>query len=120
MGNYQAFFRTVVFRFFFAYGPGQEGMVVPTLLEKVRKGDQISIAGRPGNGSTPSTSPTSSRILPKALELEQSDMLNVAGDEIVSVRELVSVIEGADRKSRRMSGTSTRNTRAISSATTPG
>lgn len=61
VGNYQAFFRTVVFRFFFAYGPGQEGMVVPTLLEKVRKGTRSRSPAGQGNGSTPSTSPTSSR-----------------------------------------------------------
>ncbi|HZT54347.1 MAG TPA: NAD(P)-dependent oxidoreductase, partial [Gaiellaceae bacterium] len=53
VANYQAFFHTVVFRFFFVYGPGQEGMLVPTLLEKVRKGDQISIAGRPGQRINP-------------------------------------------------------------------
>lgn len=94
-GNYQTFFRTVVFRFFFVYGPGQEGMVVPTLLEKVRKGDQISIAGRPGQRVNPIYIEDAVKVFAPALDLPRSDVFNVAGDEIVSVRELVAVIEEA-------------------------
>lgn len=95
VANYQAFFRTVVFRFFFVYGPGQEGMVVPTLLEKVRKGDQISIAGRPGQRINPIHVHDAVEVFEPALQLERSDIFNVAGDEVVSVRELVSTIEEA-------------------------
>lgn len=99
VGNYQAFFRTVVFRFFFVYGPGQERMVVPTLVDKVRKGDQISIAGRPGQRINPIHIDDVLRIFQPALDLERSDVFNVAGDEVVSVRELVSVIEEATGES---------------------
>jgi UDP-glucose 4-epimerase len=99
VGNYQAFLRTVVFRFFFAYGSGQEGMVVPTLLEKVRKGDQISIAGRPGQRINPIHVSDVVEAFPKALELERSDVFNIAGDEVVSVRKLVSMIEQATGES---------------------
>lgn len=95
VGNYQGLFRTVVFRFFFVYGPGQEGMVVPTLLEKVRKGDQISIAGRPGQRINPIHVEDAVSVFRPALELERSDVFNVAGDEIVSIRELVGLIEEA-------------------------
>jgi len=95
LGNYQGLFRTVVFRFFFVYGPGQEGMVVPTLLEKVRKGDQISIAGRPGQRINPIHVEDAVSVFRPALELERSDVFNVAGDEIVSIRELVGLIEVA-------------------------
>ena len=94
-GNYQSFFRTVVFRFFFVYGPGQEGMVVPTLLEKVRKGDQISIAGRPGQCINPIHVDDAVEVFAPALALERSDVFNVAGDEVVSIRDLVGVIEEA-------------------------
>ncbi len=93
VANYQAFFRTVVFRFFFVYGPGQEGMLVPTLLEKVRKGDQISIAGRPGQRINPIYVEDALDTFAPALALDRSDVFNVAGDEVVSIRELVAVIE---------------------------
>lgn len=95
VANYQAFFHTVLFRFFFVYGAGQEGMLVPSLLEKVRKGDQITIAGRPGQRINPIHVDDAVGAFAPALELNRSDVFNVAGDEIVSVRELVGVIEEA-------------------------
>jgi nucleoside-diphosphate-sugar epimerase len=95
VANYQAFFHTVLFRFFFVYGPGQAGMLVPSLLEKVRKGDQITIAGRPGQRINPIHVDDAVGVFAPALELNRSDVFNVAGDEVVSVRELVGVIEEA-------------------------
>lgn len=95
VANYQEFLRTVMFRLFFVYGLGQEGMLVPTLVEKVRKGDQISIAGRPGQRINPIHVSDAIEVFPAALELDRSDVFNVAGDEIVSIRELVGVIEDA-------------------------
>lgn len=93
--NYQALFQTVVFRFFFVYGRGQGPMLVPTLIEKVRKGDQVSVAGRPGQRINPIHVSDAVEAFPPALELGRSDVFNVAGDEIVSIRELVGVIEQA-------------------------
>jgi nucleoside-diphosphate-sugar epimerase len=93
--NYQAFFETVVFRFFFVYGRGQGPMLVPTLLEKVRKGDQISIAGRPGQRINPIHVADAVGAFHPALELGRSDVFNIAGGEVVSIRELVAVIEEA-------------------------
>ena len=97
--NYQAFFSTVVLRFFFVYGPGQERMLVPTLIDKVRKGDQISIAGRPGQRINPIHVSDAIEVFPPALELTGSDVFNVAGAEVVSIRELVGVIEEATGES---------------------
>ena len=93
--NYQALFHTVVFRFFFVYGRGQGPMLVPTLLEKVRKGDQISIAGRPGQRINPIHVADAVEAFHPALELGRSDVFNIAGEEVVSIRELVDVIEQA-------------------------
>lgn len=95
VANYQTLFRTIVLRFFFVYGPGQAGMLVPTLIEKVRKGDQISIAGRPGQRINPIHVSDAVEVFPPALELDRSDTFNVAGDEVLSIRELVGVIEQA-------------------------
>jgi nucleoside-diphosphate-sugar epimerase len=95
VANYQAFVHTVLLRFFFVYGPGQAGMLVPSLLEKVRKGDQITIAGRPGQRINPIHVDDAVGVFAPALGLDRSDVFNVAGDEIVSVRGLVGVIEEA-------------------------
>jgi UDP-glucose 4-epimerase len=93
--NYQAFFCTVVLRFFFVYGPGQERMLVPTLIDKVRKGDQISIAGRPGQRINPIHVSDALQVFSPVLALGRSDVFNVAGEEVVSIRDLVGVIEEA-------------------------
>jgi UDP-glucose 4-epimerase len=93
--NYQTLFQTVVFRFFFVYGRGQGPMLVPTLVEKVRKGDQISIAGRPGQRINPIHVGDAVEAFLPALELGRSDVFNIAGEEVVSIRELVGVIEQA-------------------------
>jgi UDP-glucose 4-epimerase len=95
VANYQPFFHTIVLRFFFVYGPGQDRMLVPTLIDKVRKGDQISIAGRPGQRINPIHVSDAVEVFPPALELARSDAFNVAGDEVVSIRDLVSMIEEA-------------------------
>lgn len=95
VANYETLFRTIALRFFFVYGPGQEGMLVPTLIEKVRKGDQISIAGRPGQRINPIHVRDAVEAFPPALDLDRSDVFNVAGDEVVSIRDLVGVIEEA-------------------------
>lgn len=99
VANYQPFFHTIVLRFFFVYGPGQDRMLVPTLIDKVRKGDQISIAGRPGQQINPIHVSDAVEVFPPALALTQSDVFNVAGDEVVSIRELVGVIEDATGES---------------------
>jgi nucleoside-diphosphate-sugar epimerase len=99
VANYQAFFCTVVLRFFFVYGPGQGRMLVPTLIEKVQKGDQISIAGRPGQRINPIHVADAVEVFPPVLELGQSDIFNVAGEEVVSIRDLVGVIEEATGES---------------------
>ena len=95
VANYQPFFHTIVLRFFFVYGPGQGRMLVPTLIDKVRKGDQISIAGRPGQRINPIHVSDAVEVFPPALALTRSDVFNVAGDEVVSIRGLVGVIEEA-------------------------
>jgi UDP-glucose 4-epimerase len=93
LANYETLFQTVVFRFFFVYGPGQGRMLVPTLIDKVRKGDQISIAGKPGQRINPIHISDAVEAFPPALELAESAVFNVAGDEVVSIRDLVGVIE---------------------------
>ena len=48
VASYRSIFTTVIFRFFFVYGPGQRAMLIPSLVEKVLAGDEIVIEGNPG------------------------------------------------------------------------
>jgi nucleoside-diphosphate-sugar epimerase len=92
IGNYRRFFHTVVFRFFFVYGPGQERMLVPTLLERVRAGEPVTVEGEPGLRINPIYVDDAVRVFEPALQLERSDVFNVAGDEVVAIDELVRAL----------------------------
>lgn len=92
IGNYRLFFDTVVFRFFFVYGPGQARMLIPTLLERVQAGEPITVEGEPGLRINPIYIDDALDVFERALALERSDLFNVAGDEVVAIDELVRVM----------------------------
>lgn len=93
VASYRPLFRTVTFRFFFVYGPGQTGMLVPTLLGRVERGETITIEGEPGLRMNPIYVDDAARVFDPALTLDRSELFNVAGDEVVTVRELVALLE---------------------------
>jgi UDP-glucose 4-epimerase len=92
IGNYRNFFHTVVFRFFFVYGPGQRRMLVPTLAERVLRGETVTVEGMPGLRINPIYVEDAIRVFEPALTLGSSDLFNVAGEEVVALDELVRMI----------------------------
>lgn len=46
--SYADFFQCVVLRLFTVYGPGQDGMLMPALVDKVRRGLPIQVQGKKG------------------------------------------------------------------------
>jgi len=93
IANYRQFFRTVVFRFFFVYGPGQKGMLIPTLLRKVLDGETIITEGNPGLRINPIYVEDAIRVFEPALHLQTSDLFNIAGNENVTITDLVKLME---------------------------
>lgn len=92
IGNYAAYFRTVVLRPFFVYGPGQQGMLVPNLVARVLGGEPVLIEGTPGLRINPIHVDDAVRAFEPALALDRSGLFNVAGDEVVTMTELVELI----------------------------
>jgi len=88
IGNYTSFFQTVVFRFFFVYGPRQKGMLIPRLIENIRKREPIIIYGRSGVRLNPIHVEDAIKAFPPALELPVNGVFNIAGDEVVSIKDL--------------------------------
>ena len=88
IGNYKPYFEVVVFRFFFVYGPKQKGMLIPRLIENVRKGEPIIIRGESGTRLNPIHVEDAIRAFSSALETPASGVFNIAGDEIVSIRDV--------------------------------
>jgi nucleoside-diphosphate-sugar epimerase len=107
VAGYESVLASVVLRFFFVYGPGQAGMLVPNLIEKVRSGDELTVQGEEGLRINPIHVRDAVEVFEPALDLGRSEIFNVAGEEIVSIRGLIGVIEetlGAEAVIRRTEG----------------
>jgi len=101
IANYQAFFNTVVLRIFFAYGPGQEGMLVPSLIDRVLRGETVTVEGDPGLRINPLYIDDVIRVFEPALAARVPAVVNVAGDEPVTITRLTELIgEAAGVKPR--------------------
>lgn len=93
LANYGRFFRTVVLRPFFVYGPGQsERMLVPRLVQRVRDGEPIQLSGPDGLRLNPIYVGDAIGVFEPALQLPTSDLFNVAGTEVVTLRDLLHTI----------------------------
>jgi nucleoside-diphosphate-sugar epimerase len=67
-------------------------MMVPSLLGRVLDGQEIVIEGDPGLRMNPIYVEDAVSVFEPALRLEHSDLFNVAGDEAVTLTELVSTM----------------------------
>ncbi len=102
IANYRPFFRAAILRFFFIYGAGQEGMLIPNLMKRVLQHETITIEGNPGMRLTPTHVDDVVRVFEPLLALPEPVLLNVAGDEAVTLTELVKEIEIVTRQSARL------------------
>lgn len=102
MSAYRGLLHTIVFRFFFVYGPGQQGMLVPSLLGRVVRDEEIAVLGRPGLRINPIHVADAIRVFGPALALERSDLFNVAGDKAVRIEELVAAMGRAAGRTPRV------------------
>jgi nucleoside-diphosphate-sugar epimerase len=93
MRNYQSFFNIAILRFFFVYGPGQQPhMLVPGFVRRVTSGEPITIEGDPGLWINPIYVSDAARALSATLECGTAGVFNVAGNEVISITELVEQI----------------------------
>jgi len=95
--SYSNFFRTIVFRFFTVYGPGQNGMLIPSLVEKVKTKMPVQLYGNEyGLELSPIFVSDVVKVLITALENDDEkrgfDVFNVGGDERLSIRDIAILI----------------------------
>jgi len=90
---YGKVFNIVALRYFFVYGPRQrETMLIPRLVKSVRLGNPVTLAGPDGMFFNPIYVDDAAEAAVAALDLEQSATVNVAGEEVVSLRTLSEII----------------------------
>ena len=90
--GYAELMDTVILRFFFPYGPGQSGMLVPSLVQRVIAGEPVEVRGDPGLRLNPIYVDDAVRVFEPALRLAGGGTFNVAGAEVVSLTQLVELI----------------------------
>jgi UDP-glucose 4-epimerase len=88
--NYRHFFETaVILRPFFIYGPGQRpDMFIARLVESVREGKPVSLQGEGGLRVNPVYVDDAVEAFAAALELKGVHVINVAGPDILTLRQI--------------------------------
>lgn len=82
-----------ILRFFFIYGTGQgRDMLLPRLADRVAAGTPITLAGPDGMLLQPLQAGDAANAVVKALRLEGSHTINVAGPEVFSLRDVGEII----------------------------
>lgn len=92
LSAFTPFFKVAVLRFFFVYGPQQRNMLIPNLLGKVLKSDEVLIEGKPGLHINPIYVEDAVRVFLPILLNSSQGVFNVAGDEVVSMTDLVKLM----------------------------
>lgn len=91
--NYAPFMNVAVLRLFFAYGQGQRrSMLIPRLVDNVKAGNPVALQGTDGLRINPVHAGDAARAVKAALALEGCARINVAGPDILSIREICETI----------------------------
>jgi len=90
---YGSHMSVVVFRPFFIYGRGQAaGMLFPRLIDSIRSRRPIVIDGQDGMRFNPIHVSDAAHAVAAALTLEDSCVVNLAGPQVVSLRETAELL----------------------------
>jgi UDP-glucose 4-epimerase len=90
--QYRSILRAHCLRYFFIYGPGQERMMMPGIVERIAAGQDVQLAGDDGIRMNPVYVDDAAEATVAALDLDQSATVNVAGPKTVTVRRIAELI----------------------------
>jgi UDP-glucose 4-epimerase len=91
--NYASLLNVSVLRFFFMYGKGQKrSMLVPRLIDNISAGHPVALQGQDGIRINPIHVSDAVAVLEGCLGLSGSHTFNVAGNEVLSMREIAETI----------------------------
>lgn len=91
--NYADFFNVVILRYFFVYGRNQrQDMLVPRLMQRIARGEPVLLDGCDGIRINPIHVSDAALATRRALEISSSMTFNVAGAEVLSLRQIGSII----------------------------
>jgi nucleoside-diphosphate-sugar epimerase len=91
--NFSAYMNVAMLRFFFCYGAGQRrSMLMPRLVDNVRDGTPVTLQGPDGIRINPLHATDAATACLAALAMEGSHRINVAGPEVLSLRDICQLI----------------------------
>ena len=91
--NYAQFFDLVILRFFFIYGPLQKNnMLMPRLIASVSDGTPVNLQSENGIKLNPIYVEDAAKSVARAIHLEGFHTINIAGPEILTIREICEKI----------------------------
>lgn len=93
---YAEFFEVVVMRLFGVYGPGQTGMLLSRIIDKVLAGEEITLAGGIGVRLNPLFIDDCVSVLRQLCDVELSnryEIFNVGGGEVVDLAQVARYLE---------------------------
>jgi UDP-glucose 4-epimerase len=94
VAQYQSVLAAHSLRYFFIYGPGQQAMMMPGIIGRVRNGQAVQLAGENGISINPVYADDAARATAAALQLDEGATINVAGPETVTIRQIAEIIGG--------------------------
>lgn len=91
--NYTKLFNVITLRFFFVYGKGQKrGMLMPRLVDSILAHKEIQLAGQDGLVINPVNVKDAVKAVMSSLEMKKSEVFNIAGAEVVNLRQICETI----------------------------
>ncbi len=96
--QYQAYFQIDILRLFTVYGPGQKGMLIPNIIERMNTGQPVTLAEGVGLYLTPIYVDDVVSTIEKLIETPSkapARLLNVCGDKVTHLGAIVKALETA-------------------------
>ena len=94
--QYAQYFAVDILRLFTVYGPGQRGMLIPQIIQKIQSREDIYLASKAGIYMTPIYIDDLLNIFSKIIEINDDlklRIMNVCGNESVSLGQIISSID---------------------------
>lgn len=91
--SYASLLNIVTLRFFFVYGqPQMQSMLIPRLIHSVANDIPITLQGSEGLKINPTYVDDAVKAIQTGLELNESHTINIAGPEVLSLKEISEII----------------------------
>jgi nucleoside-diphosphate-sugar epimerase len=93
LDNYSKLLQVIQLRMFFVYGKGQrKDMLIPRLVETIKQGKPVYLQGPSGIAINPTHVEDAVKSIKASLSLTSSDKINIAGPEVLTIKELSEII----------------------------